>query len=307
MPLSLAEVEVFRESDGKQSEEDIDKITEDKVVSTNKVATQSSTNYEGVAALAVDGNKDGDYGHHSVTHTKADSNAWWQVDLGEEFTVSKVDIYNRTDAEPQRLSNFDVIFLSSSGEEVFRRHFDKVVDGLLSLKVPSVGAKLVKIELKSAAIPLSLAEVEVYGSKRTPKKLSNIALTKETRQSSTDYNGFSRLAVDGNKNGDYGHHSVTHTKGDSPSWWEIDLAQTEELEKLIIYNRTDAEIQRLSNFDIIIYDSNNHEVFKQHIDSLESNNLSIDLKGLKGKKVRISLRNAGIPLSLAEVEVYTYK
>ncbi|CIV83992.1 exported glycosyl hydrolase [Streptococcus pneumoniae] len=61
------------------------------------------------------------------------------------------------------------------------------------------------------------------------------------------------------------------------------------------------------NFDIIIYDSNNHEVFKQHIDSLESNNLSIDLKGLKGKKVRISLRNAGIPLSLAEVEVYTYK
>ncbi|WP_224782119.1 discoidin domain-containing protein, partial [Streptococcus pneumoniae] len=193
------------------------------------------------------------------------------------------------------------------GEEVFRRHFDKVVDGLLSLKVPSVGAKLVKIELKSAAIPLSLAEVEVYGSKRTPKKLSNIALTKETRQSSTDYNGFSRLAVDGNKNGDYGHHSVTHTKGDSPSWWEIDLAQTEELEKLIIYNRTDAEIQRLSNFDIIIYDSNNHEVFKQHIDSLESNNLSIDLKGLKGKKVRISLRNAGIPLSLAEVEVYTYK
>ncbi|MDS2958971.1 thiol-activated cytolysin, partial [Streptococcus pneumoniae] len=81
---------------------------------------------------------------------------------------SKVDIYNRTDAEPQRLSNFDVIFLSSSGEEVFRRHFDKVVDGLLSLKVPSVGAKLVKIELKSAAIPLSLAEVEVYGSKRTP-------------------------------------------------------------------------------------------------------------------------------------------
>ncbi|HES9802487.1 TPA: discoidin domain-containing protein, partial [Streptococcus pneumoniae] len=307
VPLSLAEVEVFRESDGKQSEEDIDKITEDKVVSTNKVATQSSTNYEGVAALAVDGNKDGDYGHHSVTHTKADSNAWWQVDLGEEFTVSKVDIYNRTDAEPQRLSNFDVIFLSSSGEEVFRRHFDKVVDGLLSLKVPSVGAKLVKIELKSAAIPLSLAEVEVYGSKRTPKKLSNIALTKETRQSSTDYNGFSRLAVDGNKNGDYGHHSVTHTKGDSPSWWEIDLAQTEELEKLIIYNRTDAEIQRLSNFDIIIYDSNNHEVFKQHIDSLESNNLSIDLKGLKGKKVRISLRNAGIPLSLAEVEVYTYK
>ncbi|MFR7031292.1 discoidin domain-containing protein, partial [Streptococcus pneumoniae] len=94
---------------------------------------------------------------------------------------------------------------------------------------------------------------------------------------------------------------------DSPSWWEIDLAQTEELEKLIIYNRTDAEIQRLSNFDIIIYDSNDYEVFTQHIDSLESNNLSIDLKGLKGKKVRISLRNAGIPLSLAEVEVYTYK
>ncbi len=61
MTLSLAEVEDCRESDGKQSEEDIDKITEDKVVSRNKVTTQSSINYEDLATLSVDGNKYRDY------------------------------------------------------------------------------------------------------------------------------------------------------------------------------------------------------------------------------------------------------
>src|SRR5437899_2031448 len=48
----------------------------------NQPATESSSAYGGDAGRAVDGNTDGAFGGRSVTHTDADTNAWWQVDLG---------------------------------------------------------------------------------------------------------------------------------------------------------------------------------------------------------------------------------
>jgi hypothetical protein len=47
-------------------------------------ASQSSTRpFSPVGASgAVDGNTDGNFSDGSVTHTNADPNAWWQVDLG---------------------------------------------------------------------------------------------------------------------------------------------------------------------------------------------------------------------------------
>ena len=50
-----------------------------------RTATQSSTlaGYPtDAASAAVDGNTDGNFFDGSVTHTNADTNAWWQVDLG---------------------------------------------------------------------------------------------------------------------------------------------------------------------------------------------------------------------------------
>ena len=83
----------------------------------NKTATQSSTitgnGGNPVAGSAVDGNTDGNFNNGSVSHTNADANAWWQVDLGSSATISSITIWNRTDCCSDRLSDYWV-FVSNT-------------------------------------------------------------------------------------------------------------------------------------------------------------------------------------------------
>ena len=76
-------------------------------------ASSSSVGWGGAAARAVDGNSDGNYDNNSVSHTQADSQAWWQVDLGQLRSVQTVQIFNRTDCCVARLSAFNV-FVSAT-------------------------------------------------------------------------------------------------------------------------------------------------------------------------------------------------
>jgi hypothetical protein len=45
---------------------------------------------------------------NSITHTKYEQGAWWQVDLGNQKNIKKIVIYNRTDCCADRLSNYQV-------------------------------------------------------------------------------------------------------------------------------------------------------------------------------------------------------
>ncbi|MBD0836064.1 galactose-binding domain-containing protein [Aestuariibaculum suncheonense] len=92
--LSLAEVQVF--SGGVN-------------VALNKVATQSSTNGSSEASRAVDGNTNGDINNASVTHTQSSSQPWWEVDLGANYDVESVMVYNRTDCCGERLRGYYIL------------------------------------------------------------------------------------------------------------------------------------------------------------------------------------------------------
>lgn len=65
-------------------------------------ARQSSTQFEGVASRAVDGDVDGRYESESVTHTgghgASDSHPWWQVDLGNQTAVAAIKVWSRVQA-----------------------------------------------------------------------------------------------------------------------------------------------------------------------------------------------------------------
>jgi hypothetical protein len=85
-------------------------------VALSETATQSSTGYWGWSAtadLAIDGNTDGNYWNGSVSHTLADNNpyAWWEVDLGQEYSINEIDIWNRTDGYGYRLVPFTLSIL----------------------------------------------------------------------------------------------------------------------------------------------------------------------------------------------------
>ncbi len=104
--LTLAEVEVI--SGGKN-------------VAASGKASQSSTNSGGIAARAIDGNKDPDWGKGGQTHTTnaGEKDPWWELDLGQPLAVEKVQVWNRAGFE-SRLAGFTLKLLDADRKEVFR-------------------------------------------------------------------------------------------------------------------------------------------------------------------------------------------
>jgi len=80
--LSLAEVKLF--CGGRN-------------IATNGTATQSSVEMGAEARRAIDGNTDGQWKSGSVTHTKEEVNAWWELDLGTARAVDRIAIFCRND------------------------------------------------------------------------------------------------------------------------------------------------------------------------------------------------------------------
>jgi alpha-L-fucosidase 2 len=138
-----------------------------------KPATQSSLDWGGDPARAVDGNTDGNYASNSVTHTAPGSQPWWQVDLGQLRGIQALQIFNRTDCCAERLSDF-YVFVSATDmggqtlaqlmadPNVTRLHVD-TLGGAPSVALPLVvQGRFVRVQLAGANF-LSLAEVQVFG------------------------------------------------------------------------------------------------------------------------------------------------
>ncbi len=77
----------------------------------DRPAAQSSTFEQGAAALAVDGNPDGDYQASSVALTHRDPFPYWWVDLGAATEVGSVVVHGRVDAHADRLDQFILVAL----------------------------------------------------------------------------------------------------------------------------------------------------------------------------------------------------
>ena len=297
-----------------------------------KKAHQSSTGYGGDAHRAVDGNRDGNYGANSVSHTNNGSGEWWEVDLGTVRQIKEIRIFNRTDCCGERLADFSVLvserpFGTTSLDEVLGdssvwnyRH-----DGVAGQKtqIPvAVAGRYVRIQL-SGANYLSLAEVEVMGESRggdgggfqtlaTPASSKNIALKKKARQSSTGYGGDAQRAVDGNRDGNYNANSVSHTNNGSEEWWEVDLGTVRHIKEIIIWNRTDCCRERLADFSVLVTEYpfgssrlvdvlGDPAVWNYRHDGAAGQKTQVPVDAV-GRYVRIQLTGNNY-LSLAEVEV----
>ncbi len=106
--LTVAEVEVF--SGGEN-------------IARRGRASQKNTAHGGDAAKGIDGNTSGVYADGGQTHTEENTgNPYWEVDLGAEFPIDQVLVYNRTDGDlGQRLQNFTIRVLNEQRGEVFKQ------------------------------------------------------------------------------------------------------------------------------------------------------------------------------------------
>lgn len=159
----------------------------------NKTATQISTGWNAFAPRANDGITDGVFDHGSVSHTNYATNPWWQVDLGEEFALSRVDVWNRSKDDLcqgtpcyESLKDFWVV----ASREELPSNFDpnsQLADGVKALKVNGVGgfpsnvdfggfqARHVRVILPGPYTQLALAEVQVFGEKIVTGKAPHIS------------------------------------------------------------------------------------------------------------------------------------
>ena len=140
-------------------------------------ATQSTTEFSGVASRAIDGNTDGRYGMGSTTHTSdKDTNPWWQIDLQEPVAISEIVVWNRQNSQ-DRLVNFRVLLLDAAGKEVWGNDYFTEPDAIapnpkleINLATEPVAAK-VRIEkigpTARGEYILSLAEVEIFAATKT--------------------------------------------------------------------------------------------------------------------------------------------
>jgi hypothetical protein len=132
-------------------------------------ASQSSTD-GGTADLANDGDTDGDFNNGSVTQTLAETEAYWDVDLGSSSSIENIEIWNRTDAATAALSEFYVFVsedpftgttiadsLAQSG--VLASFQTAEADGPSVVSVGNTG-RYVRVQL-SGGDALTLAEVRV--------------------------------------------------------------------------------------------------------------------------------------------------
>ncbi len=144
-------------------------------VALGKAASQSSTlNFGGInsgASKAVDGNTDGNYFNGSVAATNGESNAWWQVDLGANYDVTSIQVYNRMDGA-DRLNNFYILTstspftsnnLATARSQADSERYNPITAGLPTFwDFPGGEVRYVRVQRASFGYA-TIAEVRVNG------------------------------------------------------------------------------------------------------------------------------------------------
>ncbi len=125
----------------------------------------------------------------------------------------------------------------------------------------TIAGRYVRIENIGPRQYLHLAEVQVFSG------AENAALKGRASQSSTDYGGDARRAIDGNADGEYFRsNSVSHTKEEKDPWWEVDLGAARNIDRIVIWNRTDGgSFARLTSGRVTVFDGSHKQVWQTRL------------------------------------------
>lgn len=155
--------------------------------------------------------------------------------------------------------------------------------------------RFVRIALQGSGKMIHLAEVEVFsgGANIAPKGMAS--------QSTTYADAAASRAIDGNTNGDYSGQSVSHTAAEaSDPWWEVDLGESAALERIVVWNRTDAGLAaRLDGFQLTVLNAQRKPVWQETIAKAPERDLEVALDGSR----RVMLQNATATYSQEKFDV----
>ncbi|MCE9556712.1 MAG: discoidin domain-containing protein [Planctomycetes bacterium] len=114
--LSLSEVQIRETGSGKELQK------------TGK-ASQSSTDHEGEAQRAADGNTNQDFYAGSTSHSSFEQNPSWEVDLEDIKDIGQIKVFNRGDSCGSRLRGAIVEILDVNYNAVWKGTITEAYDG----------------------------------------------------------------------------------------------------------------------------------------------------------------------------------
>jgi mono/diheme cytochrome c family protein len=154
-----------------------------------------------------------------------------------------------------------------------------------------VAGRFVRVEIPGPKKTLSLAEVQVFAG------AENLALAGKATQSSLYGDAVAQRAIDNNTDGNFDTQSVTHSADGDDPWWEVDLGRTAQLDRIVVWNRTDSNLQsRLKDFRVIVLNESREPIWQRAVAEPPQADVSFDL----AEATRVDLADATADFSQAD-------
>ncbi len=296
-----------------------------------QTATSTRTDFGATVQAGVDGNRDGNFGHGSVFYENADPGQptyFYQVDLGQNNYINRVQFMPRTDATQNVFGNFNISIYPDNGAgqpaatPSFSQNYNSSYFGdSFATVAPGAAApggangRFVRMTRLDNNFWLTFAEMEVIGSS-TPLQYTqsnNIAAGKAVMTSSSP--GFGALLTsgnDGNISGDFNdpsrpvYHSSNHSVGE---FWQVDLGANMPLAYAELFARAGANNNTTTQFKVSLLDSSMNVVDSVIVDNSDVNGPTpgydheIDFNGATGKFIRVETTTDSF-LSFAELQAF---
>ena len=260
----------------------------------NKTATASSESNAGqTAGMAVDGDMGTRWGANQ-------GDAWWQVDLGDIYSLTGVTI----NWEASYSQNFQIQVSNTGAAGTWTTVYTNAANTsqTSNITLANVYGRYVKLASAGngpAGWGISMYEFQVYGS-----PLANLALNKAATASSssntTDRAPFN--ANDGQMSTRWGANNPTP----AAEWWQVDLGAKYTLTKINIY----WEASYAMSYEIQVSDTGADgswtSVYANAANATTTNNITLPA-GAAGRYVRMQAHTngpAGWGVSMYEFEAY---
>ena len=153
--------------------------------------------------------------------------------------------------------------------------------------------RYVRVEIPDRHEFLHMAEVQVYQGAK------NVALGGQATQSSTGLEAVAGRAIDDNTDGSWSGNSVSHTSNQPNPWWEVDLGASRPTNRIVIFNRTDGDLEgRLSGFRVSLLDEARKPVWQRLVAEPPDPKLELHLSPVPVEFVRSAVVSVVPPAKL---------
>lgn len=277
-------------------------------------ATGTATDFGASIEAGIDGNRDGNFGNGSVYYTVSGGGPanplFYEVDLGIDAYIERVQILRRSDAAQGVFGNMTLTIYEDDGagnpgaiafQENYLPGFQVGTFGTTDPGAQAAFGRHVRVDVDSPYW-LTFAEFEVIGS-TNPLKFTengNIAAGKPvTTSSPAGYGALMTSGNDGDINADFNapnrpvYHSTDFGVGE---YWQVDLGQEFKLDYLELFARSDDHTT--SEYRVSVLDENLAVVGSTIVDNPAFNtptpgyDHTIDVSGLVGRYIRVETTQA---------------